>query len=155
MSLCIYHGNENWILKGIALDLQSGFVKACSDFRVERAETNGDFSDVNQSPLKYHLFLSVTQLNLFVRSHENKLPPYTLLLFTHFDASQFNSELLNQLHSIIFMSSSQMSVAVANGLDPSICHVIALGVDQSLVKFSINQEFIKFSASIPNSQWCR
>ena len=134
MSLCIYHGNENWILKGIALDLQSGFVKACSDFRVERAETNGDFSDVNQSPLKYHLFLSVTQLNLFVRSHENKLPPYTLLLFTHFDASQFNSELLNQLHSIIFMSSSQMSVAVANGLDPSICHVIPLGVDQSLHK---------------------
>ena len=63
MSLTIYHGPENWILKGIAIDLETAFKKCFPSFNCIRLETSVNFSDCVGSDTSNHLFLSSAHLN--------------------------------------------------------------------------------------------
>lgn len=128
MSLSIYHGNEEWILKGVAVDIEASFNKLYPEFPVQRIES---FTNII-SKSEYHLFVQQGQLQAFVIKNGPTLLQRTICIFTHFDISQFPVDILNQCHSVIFMSSSQLSVAVANGLDPSRSYVVPIGVNQQL-----------------------
>ena len=134
MSLSIYHGNEDWILKGFGLDIEKAFRRLYPTYPLERLESFT--SKVGQS--KYHFFVQQGQLMAFVEKNGSEFLPQSLCIFTHFDVNQFPVNLLNQCRAVFFMSSSQLSIAVANGLDPARSYVVPLGVDQQLHKMSDN-----------------
>ena len=127
-SLSIYHGNETWILKGLGVDLHRAFDKHVPTLQVNRYESFTDY--VGESD--FHFFVQQGQLNAFVKKNGSSLLPRTICLFTHFDIKQFPREILNQCCAVMFMSSSQLSVAVANGLNPERSFVQPIGVDQEM-----------------------
>ena len=128
MSLSIYHGNEEWILKGFGVDLARAFSRKFPNIHVERYES------FISSPgsTKFHLFVQQGQLSQFVSKSGEHLLSSTICIFTHFDIKQFPCKILNKCLAVLFMSSSQLSVAVANGLDSSKAMVCPIGVDQNI-----------------------
>ena len=61
MSLSIYHGNEDWILKGFGLDIEKAFRRLYPTYPLERLESFT--SKIGQS--KYHFFVQQGQLLYF------------------------------------------------------------------------------------------
>ena len=143
MSLSIYHGNEDWILKGFGLDIEKAFRTLYPTYPLQRLES---FTDkVGQS--KYHFFVQQGQLMAFVEKNGSDFLPQSICIFTHFDINQFPVKLLNQCRAVFFMSSSQLSIAVANGLDSTRSHVVPLGVDQELHKILDSEQIIQIQAN--------
>ena len=143
MSLTIYHGNENWILKGFGLDIEKAFRFLYPTYPLERLESFT--KKVGQS--KYHFFVQQGQLMAFVKKNGSQLLPQSICIFTHFDVNQFPVAILNKCKAVFFMSSSQLSIAVANGLDSTRSHVVPLGVDQELHKILDSAKIIKLQAN--------
>lgn len=142
MSLSIYHGNEDWILKGFALDIETAFRRLYPAYSFQRLESFT--SKVGQS--KYHFFVQQGQLMAFVAKNGADLLPQSICIFTHFDIKQFPVNILNKCRAVFFMSSSQLSIAVANGLDSARSHVVPLGVDQELHIIFDRKKIIKVQA---------
>ena len=69
MSLSIYHGNEDWILKGLAVDLHKSFSKLYPDYQVERFES---FTQ-NVGKMSHHLFVQRGQLKAFVQANGDSI----------------------------------------------------------------------------------
>ena len=80
MSLSIYHGNEEWILKGLAVDLHKSIDQLFPGLHVERFDSFTEF--VGQT--KYHFFIQQGQLQAFVKKNGVEFLPNTICLFTHF-----------------------------------------------------------------------
>ena len=143
MSLTIYHGNEDWILKGFGLDIEKAFRNLYPNYTLERLES---FTNkVGQS--KYHFFVQQGQLMAFVAKNGPELLSRSICIFTHFDIKQFPVNILNQCRAVFFMSSSQLSIAVANGLDSTRSYVVPLGVDQELHKILNSEKIIQLQAN--------
>lgn len=143
MSLSIYHGNEDWILKGFGLDIEKAFRNLYPNYTLERLES---FTNkVGQS--KYHFFVQQGQLMAFVAKNGPELLSRSICIFTHFDIKQFPVNILNQCRAVFFMSSSQLSIAVSNGLDSTRSYVIPLGVDQNLHKILDHAKIIQLQAN--------
>ena len=123
--LSIYHGNEDWILKGLAVDLEKSFRKVTPSLNLERHES---FTGVVGRG-DYHLFVQQGQLLNHVRSKGLSRLSKTLCIFTHLQVKQFPVDVLNKCFAILFMSSSQMCTAIANGLNPNIAYLLPIGVD--------------------------
>ena len=123
--LSIYHGNEDWILKGFGVDLETSFRKVTPSLNVERHES---FTDVVGRG-DYHLFVQQGQLFHHVRTKGSSRLPKTLCIFTHLQVKQYPVDILNQCFAVLFMSSSQMSTAIANGLNPKKAVLLPIGVD--------------------------
>lgn len=131
MSLSIYHGEEEWILKGLAVDLEAAFKHRFPNYPVQRVNSFGE----RVGDTQYHFFVQQGQLNHFIKkTNKVEILKDTICLFTHFDIKQFPLAKLNRCKAVMFMSSSQLSVAVANGLDASRAFVCPLGVDQKMHK---------------------
>ncbi len=128
MSLSIYHGNEEWILKGFGVDFEKSINKLFPSYNVQRFETFTNHIGETQ----FHFFVQQGQLKSFVEKNGTDLLSKSICIFTHFDIRQFPVQMLNRCFAILFMSSSQLSVAVANGLDSSRCFVVPIGVDQDM-----------------------
>ena len=124
-SLTIYHGNEEWILKGLGVDLHRALNQFVPEITVSRLESFT--SKIGNSD--YHFFVQQGQLAAFVAKNGTSLLPKTICLFTHFDINKYPCEILNRCLGVMFMASSQLSVAVANGLNPSRAFVCPIGVD--------------------------
>ena len=131
MSIAFYHGNEEWILKGLGVDLHKAFASLYPDYPSQRIES----FTAHVANTNFHFYVQQGQLASFVRKNGTGVLNKSICLFTHFDKDQFPLKILNNCHSILFMASSQLSVAVANGLDPSRAFVCPIGVDQSLHRF--------------------
>ena len=143
MSLTIYHGNEDWILKGFGLDIEKAFRALYPAYPLQRLESFT--KKVGQS--KYHFFVQQGQLSAFVQKNGSELLPHSICIFTHFDVNQFPVKILNQCRAVFFMSSSQLSIAVANGLDSTRSYVVPLGVDQELHKILNSEQIIQLQAN--------
>ena len=72
--LSIYHGNEDWILKGFGVDLETSFRKVTPSLNVERHES---FTDIVGRG-DYHLFVQQGQLFHHVRTKGSSRLPKTL-----------------------------------------------------------------------------
>ena len=126
VQFALYHGNEEWVLKGIAVDLEKS-LKALGKTTVR--------SDAFKEPwctADVHFFVQQGQL---VRHVQREGPSHlsdSICLYTHYDHQQCSPKILNQLRALIFNSSLQLATAVANGINPSICHLFHYGVDQSI-----------------------
>ena len=127
-SLSIYHGNEEWILKGLGVDLHRAFNQFVPQIDVSRFES---FTN-HVGSSDYHFFVQQGQLSAFVSKNGMSLLSKTICLFTHFDSNKFPCEILNRCLGVMFMASSQLSVAVASGLDPSRAFVCPIGVDPQI-----------------------
>ena len=144
MSLSIYHGNEDWILKGLAVDIHKSLSRLYPDYQVERFDS---FTQ-NVGKMSHHLFVQQGQLKSFVQANGDSILPETVCLFTHFDINQFPVKLLNRCKAILFMSTSQFSVALANGIDPNRSIVLPIGVDQELHRILDPQKIVKMQSKI-------
>ena len=143
MSLSIYHGDEDWILRGFGIDIEKSINSLYPNFTCKRIESFEKYI----GDTEYHLFVQQGQLRKFVSKKGSSRLSKTICIFTHFDHKQFPVDILNQCMAILFMSSSQLSVAVANGLNSSHCFVVPLGVDQSLHKIIDEQQILKIQSS--------
>ena len=121
----LYHGNEEWVLKGIAVDLERS-LRALGLSTVR--------SDAFKEPwasAEFHLFVQQGQLLRHVQREGPKHLSNSVCLYTHYDRNQCSPKILNQTRALIFNSSIQLATAVANGIDPSICHLFHYGVDHT------------------------
>ena len=70
-SLSIYHGNEEWILKGLGVDLHRAFNQFAPHIAVSRFES---FTN-NVGNSDYHFFVQQGQLTAFVSKNGTSLLP--------------------------------------------------------------------------------
>ena len=126
--LAIYHGNEEWVLKGVAIDFCAEFVKLGID-----SVTFGSFNGPSLKS-KWHMFVQQGQLSEHVRVNGTANLERTLCLFTHLDVGNFNKSILNRCHTLVFMSSMQFSNAIANGINPKLALLLPHGVSEELHK---------------------
>ena len=124
--ITFYHGNEKWVLKGIAVDFQRAFDSL--NITTDRLESFTGVRGVS----KFHFFVQQGQLMHHCNSLDENILPSTICLFTHLDISNFRKHQLNACKLLVFMSSLQFSNAVSNGVNPSICMVSPHGVDSHL-----------------------
>ena len=122
----LYHGNEEWVLKGIAVDLERS-LRALG-----KSTVRSDAFEQPWSTADIHVFVQQGQLIRHVQREGPAHLSNSICLYTHYDHQQCSPKILNQVRGLIFNSSLQMATAVANGIDPSICHLVHYGVDQSL-----------------------
>ena len=130
MKIGIYHGDEDWVLKGIGQDLANSLAKIpglsiqTTDrvFKGERLRTD------------YHVFVQQGQLNANVKRNNNTMPKNTICLFTHLDVGNFAPKILKNCKAVVFNSSIQLSMAIANGYNPSNALLVPHAVDPNLHK---------------------
>ena len=124
--ITFYHGNEEWVLKGIAVDFQRSFDSL--NLTTSRLES---FTKARPAS-KYHFFVQQGQLLHHCNALGEDALNSTICLFTHLDIANFRKKQLNDCKLLVFMSSLQFSNAVSNGINPSKCLVSPHGVDPSL-----------------------
>ncbi|WP_071991477.1 glycosyltransferase [Synechococcus sp. CC9616] len=110
----VYHGDEEWVLKGIAQDLANSLekVKSISVLRTDQV-FKGKRLDA-----EYHIFVQQGQLNKNCLNKKENVPDGTICLFTHLDITNFRPDILSKCKAVIFNSSIQLSMAIANGYNP-------------------------------------
>ena len=112
--IAIYHGNEEWVLKGIGQDLAAafrslGYSVNTTDKVFKKVRLNAD----------YHVFVQQGQLNSNCDDNPNNVPEGAICLFTHLDVKNFKPKILHKCQLVVFNSSIQLSQAIANGYIPS------------------------------------
>ena len=143
----LYHGNEEWVLKGIAVDLE----RALKPLGVSTVRSDA-FSE-KWCSADLHVFVQQGQLLRHVQREGPKYLSTSVCLYTHYDHQQCSPNVLNKVRALIFNSSIQLATAIANGIDPSICHLVHYGVDQSHhrpLSASTNRDAIVKSFASPN-----
>ena len=126
--LAIYHGNEVWALRGLAID----FEKAFQAIGLTTVRTDKVFQKVGQLDAKYHLFVNQGQCYQFA-SNNREIPRNSISLFTHMVAKRFQSEvkLLNLIKGITFFSQQQEALALSNGISNKNTKSIIMAGDPS------------------------
>ena len=110
--ITFYHGNEEWVLKGIAVDFQRSFDSL--NLTTSRLES---FTKARPAS-KYHFFVQQGQLLHHCNALGEDALNSTICLFTHLDIANFRKKQLNDCKLLVFMSSLQFSNAVSNGINP-------------------------------------
>ena len=128
MRFAVFHGNERWILRGLAIDIESSLLKL--GHTVSRIET--DLSNPDDPPsADYYLFVQQGQLNTIHRAwgYKKVLLAKSICIFTHYDHNNAKFEVLNKILLVIHMSSQQMATAIANGMSKTNSYLCPLGFD--------------------------
>jgi len=137
--IAIYHGDEEWVLKGIGQDLafafkSIGYSVSTTDQVFKKVRLNAD----------YHIFVQQGQLNFNCDNNPNRVPKGSICLFTHLDVRNFKPEILHKCQLVVFNSSIQLSQAIANGYLPSNAILQPHAVDPGLHKvFPENHPMMK------------
>ena len=96
----LYHGNEEWVLKGIAVDLERS---------LRALGKSTERSDAFKEPWRtadLHIFVQQGQIrHVTVRVHLT----LSRFVYTHYDHQQCSPKILNQVRALIFNSSLQMA----------------------------------------------
>ena len=127
MHIAIFHGNERWILRGLAIDIETALKKIGAS--VSRHEV--DLISPGEIPkADWFFFVQQGQLNTILRAwgYREDLIKKSICIFTHFDVNNCNFSLLNKIHLISHMSSHQMAIAIGNGLSAKNSKLLTLGV---------------------------
>ena len=124
----IYHGDEDWVLKGIGQDL----ARALSKLSGISVETTDRVFKGHRLDADFHIFVQQGQLNTNCKLNNNTMLNGTICLFTHLDVGNFKPNILSKCSAVIFNSSIQLSMAIANGYDPSNALLIPHAVDPQL-----------------------
>ena len=124
----VYHGDEDWVLKGIGQDLSKSLAEI-NRFKVKT--TDRVFKSVRLDA-DYHVFVQQGQLNKNCRNNSDNVPKNSICLFTHLDIGNFKPEILACCKAVIFNSSVQLSMAIANGYNPSNAYLRPHAVDPRL-----------------------
>ena len=142
----IYHGDEDWVLKGIGQDLATALL---STGKASVSSTDQVFHG-KRLPTDFHIFVQQGQLNANCRFHNNQVPANTICLFTHLDISNFSPKILGQCKAVVFNSSLQLSMAIANGYRPNNAILLPHAVDPSLhnILKSSHPSFISLQQSL-------
>lgn len=126
LNYALYHGNEEWVLKGIATDLQASLLSLNAS-----AERSDAFKDP-WSDAETHIFVQQGQLLRHVQREGTAHLSQSICLYTHYDRTQCSPTILNQCKALVFNSSIQLSTAIANGIDPRITHLCHYGVNPTV-----------------------
>lgn len=140
MKIAIFHGNERWILRGLAIDIEKSLGKLGVD--VTRHEV--DLRSPEAIPeADWFFFVQQGQLDSILGAwgYRKDLVKKSICIFTHFVADKCNFKLLNQIKLISHMSSHQMAISIANGLSKENSEVITLGVDIER-QYPLQQEYL-------------
>ena len=124
----VYHGDEDWVLKGIGQDIATALSHT---YNVQVQSTDQVFKGKRLNT-DYHIFVQQGQLNSNCKFHHQLPPSNTICLFTHLDTSNFSPKILSQCKAVIFNSSIQLSMAIANGYIPNNAILFPHAVDPSL-----------------------
>ena len=124
----VYHGDEDWVLKGIGQDLAASLLATGK----ASVSTTDQVFHGKRLHTDYHIFVQQGQLNINCRFHNNQVPPNTICLFTHLDISNFSPKILGQCKAVVFNSSIQLSMAIANGYIPNNAILLPHAVDPKL-----------------------
>ena len=128
MRFAIFHGNERWILRGLAIDIEVALLRlGHSVNRIESSLTNPD----PPPEADFYLFVQQGQLNLIHKAwgYKTSLLSKSLCIFTHYDNNNAKIDVLNKILLVLHMSTQQMATAIANGLSASISYYCPLGFD--------------------------
>ena len=127
VSFGIYHGDEDWVLKGIGQDLASSLALILG---VTVQTTDAVFKGVRLKT-DFHIFVQQGQLNENCKLNNGSVPNNSICLFTHLDVSNFNPKVLSKCRAVVFNSSIQLSMAIANGYNPTNSYLLPHAVDPS------------------------
>ena len=128
MHFAVFHGNERWILRGLAIDIESSLLKL--GHTVNRIET--DLGNPGDPPsADYYFFVQQGQLNTIHKAwgYKQELLAKSICIFTHYDHNNAKFEVLNKILLVVHMSSQQMATSIANGLSNTISFLCPLGFD--------------------------
>ena len=140
MKIAIFHGNEKWVLRGLAIDIEKAMIKV--GIKVKRCEVDL----VNPGPppaANFYLFVQQGQLASIHKAwgYKKDLLGKSICIFTHFDYKNCHFELLSNIRLVTHMSSHQMAISIGNGLSRKNSVMIPLGVDLDR-HFPIQQEYL-------------
>ncbi len=126
--IAIYHGNERWILRGLAIDLENSFTSI--GLKVIRKEILFQKNDIGSPPnAKWHFFVHIGQMeNILGKWKKYDLNSRSICIFTHYDRKNCNIKLLNSIHTVTYMSSHQMAIAMSVGVYNQNSLLLPLGV---------------------------
>ena len=129
MKIAIFSGNEKWILRGLAIDIQKAFVK--SGIEAKHYELDLVNPGIDPPEADWYFFVQQGQLNSILKAwgYKKDLVKKSICIFTHFDFKNCKFELLNSIHLVSHMSSHQMAIAIGNGLSRNNSSLLPLGVD--------------------------
>ena len=128
MKIAIFHGNEKWVLRGLAIDVERALSRLGID--VSRHEVDlrrpGPVPDAD-----FFFFVQQGQLKSILAAwdYRHELVVKSVCIFTHYDAANCDAALLNRIRLVSHMSSHQMAISIANGLSPHNSRVLTLGVE--------------------------
>ena len=129
-SIGIYHGDEEWVLKGIGQDLANAFKK----LGFSNVYTTDEVFKRTRLKTDIHIFVQQGQLNANCDKSPSLVPENTVCLFTHLDISNFRPDILEKCRVVVFNSSIQLSQAIANGYNPKNAILHPHAVDSSMHK---------------------
>ena len=158
MKFAIFHGNERWILRGLAIDIEKSLLK--QGIEVSRHEV--DIRNPGKIPeADWFLFVQQGQLDgiLGAWKYRKDLVKKSICIFTHFNANNCNFELLNKIKIVSHMSSHQMAISIGNGLTKANSRLMPLGVDltrhyplkQDYVSRKLNEKYPEIKCTLKRS----
>ena len=128
MRIAIFHGNEVWVLRGLAIDIEKALIKL--GVSVSRHQVN--LIEPGEIPAAdWFLFVQQGQMNSILKAwnYREDLVKKSICIFTHFNFRNCNFPLLKHAKVISHMSSHQMAISVGNGLSRENSYLLPLGVD--------------------------
>jgi glycosyltransferase involved in cell wall biosynthesis len=130
MKIAIFSGNEKWILRGLAIDIEKALRRLGND--VARYEVELSKPTIKPPKADWYLFVQQGQLHSIMSSwnFREDLVKKSICIFTHFDYKNCQFKLLNSIYLVSHMSSHQMSIAIGNGLSKKNSKLLILGVDE-------------------------
>ena len=137
VAIGVYHGDEEWVLKGIGQDLAQALRIVDNSCHVQT--TDKVFKKI-VLPTDYHIYVQQGQLNQNVGNNPELVRPGTICLFTHLDVRNFKPDILHRCYRVIFNSSIQLSQAIANGYNPHNAILQPHAVDPALHRIIDSEE---------------
>ena len=128
MKIAIFHGNEIWVLRGLAIDIEKA-LKKCG---VEVTRHQVDLTNPGEIPkADWFFFVQQGQMDTILKAWDYRmdLVRKSVCLFTHFNFRNCNFKLLEKAKLIAHMSSHQMAISIGNGLSRKNSRLLTLGVD--------------------------
>lgn len=151
--IAIYHGDEQWALKGLGVD----FEKAFQSLGLSTVRTDKVFQGIMPLDAHYHFFVQQGQLFTFA-TNTNLIPKNTICLFTHHNAQFYKYvKLLNSIRGVIFFSQQQEALALSNGMKEGISTSIIMAADPKkhciLKSENVNKTLLENNKVKPKRQY--
>lgn len=140
MKIAIFHGNEVWVLRGLAIDIQKALTKL--GISVSRHQVN--LLEPGEIPAAdWFLFVQQGQMDTILKAwkYRKDLVEKSICIFTHFNFRNCNFSLLKHAKVISHMSSHQMAISIGNGLSRENSYLLPLGVDMER-HFPLKQSYV-------------